>query len=125
MAVGPGVDVAVSSPTPIGHMDRVGWAGVAYSPTAPGWLVGVWTPWPGRCPGTSNDGSKWATLKEHKGDQTLPDQGWCVGHWAVEGIEQEYRHFRIIQTGKSRGKNSYHSDRLYSRCTGSCGGAAW
>ena len=40
MAVGPGVDVAVSSPTPIGHMDRVGWAGVAYSPKAPGCVVG-------------------------------------------------------------------------------------
>ena len=44
MAVGPGVDVAFSSPTPIGHMDRVWWAGVAYSPKAPEWLVGVWTP---------------------------------------------------------------------------------
>ena len=44
MAVGPGVDVAFSSPTPIGHMDRVWWAGVAYSPKAPGWSVGVWTP---------------------------------------------------------------------------------
>ena len=44
MAVGPGVDVAFSSPTPIGHMDRVWWAGVAYSPKAPEWLVGVCTP---------------------------------------------------------------------------------
>ena len=58
MAVGPGVDVAVSSPTPIGHMDRVGWAGVAYSPKAPGWLVGVWTPWGDseKQPDDSNDG---------------------------------------------------------------------
>ena len=44
MAVGPGVDVAFSSPTPIGHMNRVWWAGVAYSPKAPEWLVGVCTP---------------------------------------------------------------------------------
>ena len=40
MAVGPGVDVAFSSPTPIGHMDRVWWAGVAYSPKAPECVVG-------------------------------------------------------------------------------------
>ena len=55
----------------------------------------------------SNDGSVWATLKEHKGDQTLPDQGYCVGHWALEGIKQEYRHFRITQTGKNSNGYDY------------------
>ena len=60
-----------------------------------------------RLEGSNDPSSGWVTLKEHKDDESLPAQGWCVGDWAVEGIEQEYRHFRIIQTGKNSNGNDY------------------
>ena len=61
-----------------------------------------------RLEGSNDPSSGWVTLKDHKDDESLPDQAWCVGDWAVEGIEQEYRHFRIIQTGKNSG-SSYNN----------------
>ena len=74
MAVGPGVDVAFSSPTPIGHMDRVWWAGVAYSPKAPEWLVGVWTPW-GAQQRAHNSGRTTAGAQQRGGERGAAEGG--------------------------------------------------
>ena len=62
----------------------------------------------------SHDGSQWAPLKTHEGDESMPaGQGWCVGDWAVDGAEGEgYRHFRVIQTGE----NSFGNNMLF--CAG-------
>ena len=51
----------------------------------------------------SRDGQRWKTLKQHKDDQSLPAKGWCVAHWPVDGVKEEYRHFRIKQNGKNSG----------------------
>ena len=77
-----------------------------------------------RLEGSNDPSSGWVTLKDYKDDESLPDQAWCVGDWAVEGIEQEYRHFRIIQTGKNS------SGMGYLACAGlevygELRGAAW
>ena len=77
-----------------------------------------------RLEGSNDPSSGWVTLKDYKDDESLPDRGWCVGDWAVEGIEQEYRHFRIIQTGK----NSTGYDSLWCaglELYGELRGAAW
>ena len=51
----------------------------------------------------SKDGTRWTTLDQHKDDDSLPAKGWCVAHWAVKGVKEEYQHFRIKQTGKNSG----------------------
>ena len=77
-----------------------------------------------RLEGSNDPSSGWVTLKDYKDDESLPDQGWCVGDWAVEGIEQEYRHFRIIQTGRNSG--GYHSLMCAGlEVYGELQGAAW
>jgi serine/threonine-protein kinase len=49
----------------------------------------------------SNDGQEWEVLKEHSNDQSLPDEGFGVAHWPVNGVSKAYRCFRILKTGKS------------------------
>ena len=56
----------------------------------------------------SNDGSNYTVLRSHKNDDSLPDQGFSVAAWKVEGANQAYRYFRIRQTGE----NSYHDHTL-------------
>jgi hypothetical protein len=61
----------------------------------------------------SNNGSSWVRLKRHENDRSLPDVAYSVAVWAVEGVQEEYRHFRIRQTGRnwyssSRGRNALY-----------------
>jgi hypothetical protein len=51
----------------------------------------------------SNDGSNYTVLRSHKNDNSLPNKGFSVAAWKVEGANQAYRYFRIRQTGA----NSY------------------
>jgi hypothetical protein len=56
----------------------------------------------------SKDGKKWVTLREHKKDHVLADEGFSVGGWAIpaKGSSEGFRKFRIVQTGKdSDGKH--------------------
>jgi hypothetical protein len=41
----------------------------------------------------------WTTLREHADENDIPAQGFGVSDWAVEGVEEAYRYFRIVQTG--------------------------
>ena len=54
----------------------------------------------------SDDGATWVCLKDHRNDSTIPSQPRVVGHWALES-RGGYRHFRILQTGKSTANNHY------------------
>jgi hypothetical protein len=49
----------------------------------------------------SNDGVHWTPLRVHENDDSLPDEGFSVAAWKVEGATQAYRHFRIRQTGEN------------------------
>jgi hypothetical protein len=60
----------------------------------------------------SHDSSAWATLREHEQDDSLPNQGYGVADWAVEGVEEAYRYFRIVMAGPSS------DDGLALRCAG-------
>jgi hypothetical protein len=51
----------------------------------------------------SNDGSNYTVLRSHRNDNSLPDQGFSVAAWEVEGANQAYRYFRIRQTGENSG----------------------
>ena len=46
-------------------------------------------------------------LRVHKGDNSLPEEGFSVAAWEVEGVNQAYRHFRIMQTGANSGPLGY------------------
>jgi hypothetical protein len=71
----------------------------------------------------SIDGSSYTVLKAHKNDNSLPDQGFSVAAWEVEGGKQAYRHFRIRMTGKNSGPGGYngHNYHTHSLC---CAGIA-
>jgi hypothetical protein len=50
----------------------------------------------------SNDGfgcdeANWIVLKKHTNDNLLPAEGFSVASWAVEGVTQACRYFRIVQ----------------------------
>jgi hypothetical protein len=47
----------------------------------------------------SHDGTNWATLKDHKNDRRLPNMGFGVADWPIEGVAEAYRHFRVLVTG--------------------------
>jgi hypothetical protein len=47
----------------------------------------------------SNDGSRWCTLKTHAKDKSLSECGWAEAAWAIDGVTEMYRHFRILQNG--------------------------
>jgi hypothetical protein len=54
----------------------------------------------------SNDDNHWTVLRAYKNDNSLPDQGFSVAAWKVEGVNQAYRYFRIMMTGNnSHGPN--------------------
>ena len=57
----------------------------------------------------SNDGSEWTVLRVHKDDNSLPDEGFSVAAWEVEGVNQAYRHFRIRQTGYNSSGYGYNN----------------
>jgi hypothetical protein len=60
----------------------------------------------------SLDGSAWVTLKEHVDDDSLPPQSYSVSNWAVPGVQEALRYFRVLQIGL----NSDGSNRMY--CAG-------
>jgi hypothetical protein len=73
----------------------------------------------------SHNGESWALLREHVHDSWLEngqkrkrcrdetsDQAFGVAHWDIHGVEEAYRHFRIVQTGP----NSSYNHSL--RCAG-------
>ncbi len=54
----------------------------------------------------SDDGRRWATLRSHRGDEGLSDEPMSVAHWPLDAAVvagRAFRHFRIVQTGKSSG----------------------
>jgi hypothetical protein len=53
----------------------------------------------------SNDGEQWVSLKEHTDDKTLAE-GYQAAGWALEGVDQGYRHFRVVQTGENSDSNT-------------------
>jgi hypothetical protein len=57
----------------------------------------------------SNDGSSWVMLRQHDNDSSIPNEGFGVGHWPVEGVTRGYRHFRVYMHGNShkQGQNMY------------------
>jgi hypothetical protein len=55
----------------------------------------------------SNDGSNYTVLRSHRNDNSLPEQGFSMAAWKVEGVNQAYRYFRIRQTGVL---NSFNND---------------
>jgi hypothetical protein len=57
--------------------------------------------------GGSHDGINWATLREHDLDTTLPAEELSVANWAIENVNEAYRHFRILQTGPNAACDQY------------------
>ena len=55
----------------------------------------------------SNDGSKWTTLRSHKGQfSELPQSGFSTMGWEVKGDHGAFSHFRILMTGPNSGMPS-------------------
>jgi hypothetical protein len=60
----------------------------------------------------SHDGCSWVALRTHESDNSLATTSMSTAAWPLEGVTQAFRHFRILQTGKS----AYNRD--YLMCAG-------
>jgi hypothetical protein len=47
----------------------------------------------------STDATEWTVLRTHQDDDSLRCQAFSVAHWAIDGVEVAYRHFRVVQAG--------------------------
>jgi hypothetical protein len=52
----------------------------------------------------------------HKDDNSLPNEGFSVAAWEVEGVNQAYRHFRIRMTGMNSYGNNYGTNCGHTLC---------
>ena len=49
----------------------------------------------------SLDGQTWQTLRRHQNDASLAETAMSTAAWPVDAGGQDYRHFRIFQTGQT------------------------
>jgi len=56
----------------------------------------------------SNDSEDWTPLKTHTDDTSLANTRMSVAGWPIDGIEESYRRFRVLQTGPHNSTNNHH-----------------